>query len=365
MHTHKSPFVRSLPIICQLIILLLAASSSVFAHDPGLSALDLKIDGEKLNANLTLARSDIEAMASIDENRDGQVTPNELNMARARLDAIGRDALEITIDGRRLVPSEIVVTADNSNAIHFRIGFDNATGAKLILRSALIGKLAFGHKQFLTLRGDSNLAKGARLLDAKNDLYELDLVAITEKPQTFFGFLKLGIEHILIGFDHIAFLLALLLVGGSLREAMKIITSFTAAHSITLALATLDLVNLPSWIVEPLIAVSIIYVGLENIPRREAKRRWLLTFGFGLIHGFGFATVLRELGIGPSTSGAAVPLLSFNLGVEIGQIAIAAVVLPLIWKLRQRPHFIFRYAPACSLLIALAGGYWLIQRTLL
>src|SRR5262245_40924950 len=102
MHTKKSLFVRPLPIIFLLLILLLAPASPIFAHDPGLSALDLKIDGEKLTANLTLARPDIEAIVAIDENRDGQVTSNELNMARARLDAIGRDALEITVDGRRL-----------------------------------------------------------------------------------------------------------------------------------------------------------------------------------------------------------------------------------------------------------------------
>jgi hydrogenase/urease accessory protein HupE len=167
-----------------------------------------------------------------------------------------------------------------------------------------------------------------------------------------------------MGFDHLAFLFVLLIAGSSFREAAKIITSFTAAHSITLALATLDLVNLSPGIVEPLIAVSILYVGLENIFRQETKRRWLLTFAFGLIHGFGFASVLRELAIG-ADGGAIVPLLSFNLGVEAGQMAMAALALPLIWKLKQQPSFAIRYAPACSMLVALAGGYWLVERTLL
>ncbi|MGH9847185.1 MAG: HupE/UreJ family protein, partial [Blastocatellia bacterium] len=320
---------------------------------------------QKLNAHLTFARADIEMMVPMDANRDGQVSAEELNAVRAQLNAIGRAAIEISTDGARLTPGEIAITTDDSNAVHFQISFEAVAGAQLQLRSALIEKLAFGHKQFLTLRGEGAETKGARLLDAKNNRYDLDLAAIVEKPRTFFGFLKLGIEHILTGFDHIAFLLALLLVGGSLREAAKIITSFTAAHSITLALATFNFVNLPPGIVEPLIAVSIVYVGLENILRRENKRRWLLTFGFGLIHGFGFASVLRELGIGGSGSGAAVPLLSFNLGVEIGQIAIAALVLPVIWKLRQQPRFVLRYVPACSILIAIIGGYWLIERTLL
>ena len=167
------------------------------------------------------------------------------------------------------------------------------------------------------------------------------------------------------GYDHLVFLIGLLIVGASLTEAAKIITSFTLAHSLTLALSTLDVVNLSPAIVEPLIAASIVYVGIENILRRQVKRRWLLTFAFGLAHGFGFASALKELEIARNASRAAVPLLSFNLGVELGQIAIAAAMLPLIWKLKQRPVFIKRYAPACSLLIALAGGYWLIERTLL
>ena len=356
---------RFLPAICLLLVFLIAATASVFAHDPGLSAVELKFDGSRLNAHLGFARADIESLAPMDANRDGQVSAEELNAIRPQLEAFAREAIEISIDGARLAPGQIAITTDDGNAVLFQIGFDNAAGARLQLRSNVIGKLAFGHKQFLTLRGESNEAKGARLLDATNNVYDLDLTAIAEKPRAFFGFLTLGIEHILIGFDHLAFLLALLLAGGSLRKAAKIITSFTAAHSITLALATFKLVNLPSSIVEPLIAVSIIYVGVENILRKENNKRWLLTFGFGLVHGFGFASVLGELGIGESASGAALPLLGFNLGVEIGQIAIAAVALPLIWKLREQPRFALRYAPACSLLIALAGGYWLIERTLL
>jgi len=149
------------------------------------------------------------------------------------------------------------------------------------------------------------------------------------------------------------------------RSVAKITTSFTVAHSITLGAATLDMVQISSRLVEPLIAVTIIYVGIENIFRRvESDGRWLLTFAFGLIHGLGFASALKELGIGAAGS-AAVPLLSFNLGVELGQFAIAIIVLPVIWKLSARPLFVARYVPACSIAVALVGVYWLIQRSLL
>jgi len=103
-------------------------------------------------------------------------------------------------------------------------------------------------------------------------------------------------------------------------------------------------------------------VGIENLWRHEqADRRWLLTFVFGLVHGLGFATALRELGIG-ATGSAALPLLSFNVGVEIGQIAIAGLVLPVIWRLSAGPRFATRYAPACSAAVALIGIYWLLER---
>jgi hypothetical protein len=159
------------------------------------------------------------------------------------------------------------------------------------------------------------------------------------------------------------FLFGLLIVTRNFSSSLKIITCFTIAHSITLAVATLSLVQISSKIVEPLIAASIVYVGVENLLRGDdPKGRWLLTFAFGLIHGFGFASVLRELGVGTNGSSITVPLVSFNLGVEVGQIAIAAVALPVIWKLRSNPVFIRRWVPVCSAVVALLGAYWFFER---
>lgn len=185
------------------------------------------------------------------------------------------------------------------------------------------------------------------------------------EPAVFGPFLRLGVEHIWTGYDHLLFLFGLLVVCARFRASVAIISCFTLGHSLTLALATLDVVNLPGRYAEPLIAASIVYVGVENLLRRGAEPpgRWVLTFGFGLIHGFGFAGVLRELGVGADGSGLAWPLFSFNLGVELGQIAIAAVVLPLIWRARKNEKFLRRGVPALSAVVALAGLYWLLQRT--
>jgi hydrogenase/urease accessory protein HupE len=369
--TNEMSFVRRIlwrsPALCLLLAAMALAASRALAHDPGLSAADVKIDGKELTARISFARAEIALIAAIDADHDGQVTQSELETARARVESLAKGSFVVSADGKDLPPAAVAVSLGESNAIQFDLTFETPHAGTFTLRSTLFDRLARGHRQFLSLRDAGGNVRKQQMLDAANNTAEFDLastVSSQSRPQSFWAFLLLGVEHILTGFDHLAFLFALLLAGGTIREAAKIITSFTVAHSITLALATLDVVNLSPGIVEPLIAASIVYVGLENIFRREIRGRWMLTFAFGLIHGFGFASALKELGIGAGV-GAVPPLLSFNLGVEIGQIAIASLVLPMIWKLRQRPGFVLRYVPACSILVAAAGGYWLLERTIL
>ena len=181
--------------------------------------------------------------------------------------------------------------------------------------------------------------------------------------ETFSAFLRLGIEHILLGFDHLLFLGGLLLVARGWRQLVMVVTTFTLAHSLTLGLAAFNIVNVSGRVAEPLIAVSILFVGVENILRHgEPKARWAVTLFFGLIHGFGFASVLREMGLGSNGRAIALPLFSFNLGVEIGQLAVAAVVVPFLWRLAESPSYRTRWLPFLSGVVALAGGYWLVQR---
>ena len=171
----------------------------------------------------------------------------------------------------------------------------------------------------------------------------------------------MGIHHIFLGYDHVAFLLGLLLMGGSFLNIVKIVTAFTLAHSLTLCLATLDLVTLPARLVEAGIALSIAYVALENLFFTTFDRRWLVSFFFGLVHGFGFANVLQEMHL--PTSGLAASLLFFNIGVEVGQLLIVALVVPLLWGLSRTPV----HRPAvrlASVAIFAAGAFWLFQPAL-
>jgi hydrogenase/urease accessory protein HupE len=172
-------------------------------------------------------------------------------------------------------------------------------------------------------------------------------------------FIVLGIEHILTGYDHMAFLLALIVIGLSIKEVLKIITAFTIAHSITLLLAATQVLSLNSRIVESVIAFSICFVALENLFRKKVNYRWLVTFGFGLVHGFGFASVLQELIAGKSN--LLVSVVSFNLGVEIGQLMIFLVLLPVLYLLKNKFEF-RKVTIGVSLAIFLLGFTWLIER---
>jgi len=181
----------------------------------------------------------------------------------------------------------------------------------------------------------------------------------------FSTFLMLGIRHILTGYDHLLFLLALLAGCRRMKTMLGIITAFTLAHSLTLGLAATDVLRLQSRLVEAVIAASIVAVGVENLWHGGASRaRIWLTFAFGLVHGFGFAGALRETGLGVGGSPVLVPLVGFNLGVELGQIAVAAPVLPLLLALRRRESWARVALPALSVLVVLIGGFWLVQRVL-
>jgi len=161
----------------------------------------------------------------------------------------------------------------------------------------------------------------------------------------------------------LCFLLALLLVAAGLRDVFRVVTTFTVAHSMTLAAAATGIVSLSPRIVEPLIAVSIVYVGMENLFLRRAPRhRLALVFGFGLVHGLGFASALAERLPGVKGFAMVLPLLGFNGGVELGQLAVAACMIPLIRLGRSRPVFAPRLQPAFSLAIAAAGVIWFCQR---
>lgn len=326
-----------------IVVMLAVFSRTVLAHDPGLSAAEVQVLSDRIVAEVSFAPADLE---------------------RLPRDEIAQHLLVIKRDQEILKLQTFRLQTTDANSIHFILEFPNSPGAELHLSAIALEHLPRGHKQFLSVRDRDGKPLAERMLTAQSKDLTIPLTPASNS-ESFLRFLVLGIEHIFTGYDHIAFLLAVLLTGGSLYSNVRIITAFTIAHSLTLALATFGVFTLPASIVEPLIAASIVFVGIENLVRRQLAKRWLVTFGFGLIHGLGFASILRELGIGEMGLRGAIPLLSFNLGVELAQISIAALILPVVWKLQRRPAFILKHAPALSLLITLAGLYWLIARLII
>jgi hydrogenase/urease accessory protein HupE len=338
-------------------------------HDPGLSSLTIRQRTNGLEATLTLAVRDAAQVADLDENHDGTVSQAEFGRGQSQLDAAVARQIVIAADGKVVKDSSIHSRLDENNNVEVLLNFDAVVFPHLVIQSKIIASLPLGHRQYLQVQNSRGENIFERLLSAAADRATVEMpdahssTSALEAVRSFTNFVCLGVKHILTGYDHLLFLFGLLLVARGFFSSLGIITSFTIAHSITLAVATLHLVQIPSRIVEPLIAASIVFVGAENLLRGDIpKARRVVPFGFGLIHGFGFASALRESGIGSGSGGIILPLFSFNLGVELGQIMVAALALPIIWKLRENPLFIARWAPACSAAVVLLGSFWFVQR---
>ena len=316
---------------------------------------------------------------------------------------------ELRMNHQSVAPSDVRGAADSAQVVRLEAEYPPPAGEplrSLQVVSNLVTKLPANHQQVVCVQDDRAAAdgRGGRVV-AWLTLTPQRFTAVADLPEPAGGtaspsstapsstgpastapappagaapppdahaapvsFFALGVEHILTGYDHLLFLAALLLVCGTFREAAVVISCFTLAHSVTLALAALEVVSLPSRVVEAVIAASIVYVAVENVVRvgKERQRlRWraAVTFAFGLVHGLGFASVLRELGLGSAPGGVVMPLLKFNLGVEAGQIAVAAAAFPLILLARRKGSAMDRQlVPAFSAAIAAAGAWWLFER---
>ena len=346
-------------ILGRLILIWVGFLGLARAHDPGLSTAQVEVGATAIRVLVTFSAADLAAL-----HPPVPVTPEWIGglvglRSGARALAAGQAGSKPTEDGE----------------LRFELEYRRPEAEGIWeLRAMKMAALPPGHRQFVTVASPGGPVIAERLLSTGEPTlaFQIPALAIAAAPPAraaaaMFGpFLKLGVEHIWTGYDHLLFLFGLLVVCARFRSCVAIISCFTLGHSITLAVATLDLVNLPARYTEPLIAASIVYVGLENLWRRgaEPQGRWAVTFVFGLIHGFGFASVLRDLGVGQGGSGLFLPLFSFNLKVELGQIAVAAVALPLIWRLRRNEKFLQRAVPALSALVAAAGLYWLLERTI-
>ena len=330
--------------------LLLGRPVPADAHDPGLSSLDVRVSPGRVVATLSLAPADARTL---------------VDASRSTFIAAALDGVDLRIDGVRLTATASALAHATDAAVV--LTFVAPPGGRLAVRSAVLDRLAFGHRQLLTVRSADGVVLAERMLDARDAQADVDLSAAGRPDNRAVQFFDMGVRHILSGYDHLLFLGALLLGLRRVRDVVKTVTAFTVAHSVTLAAAVLGVARAPSGIVEPLIAMSVVYVGVANLLQRQVDSRWKLTFAFGIVHGLGFAGALQDAGIGAGVDAGravATALGAFNVGVEAGQIGVALLLWPLMLYLDARPALRVRVMPLCSAIITAAGTYWLWQRSL-
>lgn len=315
-------------------------------HETRLSSSRLWVEGTSARAVLELNAVDLELAA-------GAAVERYLD-ARVRLGLVDGAACRQALESVRAQGDHVVVE------LRFRC---TPLGGDLAYRVTLFHELDPAARHVVTVEASP---RRLALLGVGNAELRVNGVA-PGLAQTLWHYLVAGVEHIAIGYDHIAFLIAVIVPGGSFWALFAAVTAFTLAHSVTLSLAVLGVVVPPARIVEMLIAASIVYAAAENFFVRDLRRRWRLTFVFGLVHGFGFAAVLREYGV--PADAVAPALAAFNVGVELGQLLIVAAAVAL-WRtafaLRGGADAALqrRFVVGVSAVVLALGLYWLGARSL-
>lgn len=339
-----------------LVLLACLVPRPALAHWSHTATAEVHVEGPRLEMLLTIPTK---LLGPSDSNRDGKLSLEEIRADTAGLAQVLGGAIRPTSGGQEaFLQVEPWEGPPPEGDLHTRL--------RLVwVFPAGIRDLALHYDLFPQDEPDSRC-----LATVSMDGDMRSFVFTPEQTETRFGaptpwaeawtFLKMGVEHLLTGYDHILFLMALLLAGGSIRYLVGTITAFTLAHSLTLSLAVLDLVKVTPEVVEPLIAASIVYAALENFWRRKLDDRWVIAFLFGLVHGIGFAGILREAAL--SGGNLLIPLASFNVGVELGQLL---VVVPAFFLFR--PIFADeargrRFTRITSAVVALLGLYWFLER---
>ncbi|MDR7332894.1 HupE/UreJ family protein [Roseateles asaccharophilus] len=359
--------------------LLWLAAAPAWAHQASDAYLQLAVQGQAVTLRADIALRDLDRDLVLDADDDGQLTWAEVRGREADLQAlVARDVpLQVSDDGGRpcapgpFAPLQLASRGSGTHAVLQRTWTCAAAPAGAALDYRLFAATDPTHRGLLAWRGTAGVVApgGAPLRLA------LDASAAADAPGLGAVF-RDGVHHIWIGIDHVLFLLVLLLPAVLRREAghwrpadawrpalwrvVGIVTAFTLAHSITLALAAFGWLQPPARAVESLIAFSVLLAALNNLRPVVVDASWRFTFAFGLVHGFGFANVLQELGL--QRGDMAWPLLAFNLGVEAGQLAIVAVAVPLAWAARRWRGYPRWVLGAGSAAVALLALVWLVER---
>ena len=368
--------------------LLCVDSTMALAHKPSDSYLTLRQapQGTSIDGQWDISLRDLEHAVGLDVDGDGRITWGELKARRTALTeyALARLSIEVVARGDRescrVQPRGLLFDehVDGGYAV-LRFSADCPfRAAQLAIHYALFFELDPNHRGLLSVSAAAHAGpdrRQARVLADAGRTATINLGAPDRQAQ-FRAFLDEGVWHIWKGYDHILFLLMLLLpavvtfrdghwearesVHDATLDVIKVVTAFTLAHSITLSLAVNGWVNLPSRVVESVIALTVLLGAINNLVPLVRERRWVVAFVFGLIHGMGFASVLSDLGL--TGWNLALALVGFNLGVEAGQLAIVLLFMPCACALRGTRFYRHAFMPAGALAIGVIATYWLVVR---
>jgi hydrogenase/urease accessory protein HupE len=359
--------------ICALLAGVLCVTTAR-AHDPFEVTASVSVREDAVVVTTTMARATALRLASGDRSPRATFLPEAFAEHRARFEALAPSLFELRSRERRLRDESTSVTLTNEGDVELTVTYEAHAGGRLNVRARHLGVLSEGYTSAITAKVEGEPNAWFKLLTAAEPDFSLKLAGpgapqpaatapqLESEGMHFRRFVLLGVEHVLTGYDHLLFLIGVLVGCRAARGMVALVTCFTLAHSITLALATFGRLSAPAAVVEPLIAASIVFVGIENLVEQpRLSRRMAVTFAFGLIHGLGFASVLGELSV--PKAALASTLLAFNVGVELGQLAVAALALPLLLRMRgtERGTTGLRYA---SVLLSMVGCFWLCERLL-
>ena len=363
-----------------IFFLLFLAAGSAHAHKPSDSYLAISVEGAAVRGQWDIALRDLEYAIGLDADGDGRITWGELKAKRRDVEAYALSRFAILADKKScaLTPADFLVDEHSDGAyavLRFDAGCGGRPPASIEVAYSLFFDLDPTHRGLLRFERGGAAQTGVLSPERPRLAFKAGEVSTLSQ---FFDYLREGVWHIWIGFDHILFLLSLLLPSvlilksktwspaerfqDTFWDVFKVVTSFTIAHSITLSLAALSVISLPSRLVESTIALSVVLAALNNLKPVVTGRRWAVAFAFGLIHGFGFASVLADLGL-PQGS-LLLALVGFNLGVEAGQLAIVCAFLPLAFALRGTWFYRRLFFSAGSAAIAAIALMWLVERAL-
>ncbi len=360
-----------------LVILSLLFSLPAWAHKPSDSYLSLSVAHDQVEGQWDIALRDLDDAIGLDRDGNGQLTWGEVRDAHGEISAYALSRLVLSAGTRTCTTQVLEQLIDYHTDGAYSVLRFRAHCVKPVERLRVDYQLLFDidaqHKGLLRLTQGGQTS--TVIFSRESSTWEFSRAERSRWAESR-QFIHEGIWHIWLGFDHVLFLLALLLPAVLIRaegrwqaaggfssvywNVLGIVTAFTVAHSLTLSLAALDIVRLPSRLVESTIAASVVLAGLGNLYPMMASRRWLVAFGFGLIHGFGFAAVLTDLGL-PHGS-LLLSLVSFNVGVELGQLAIVATFLPLAFMIRRSWSYPRLVLTGGSLAVIAIALVWFTER---